>query len=152
MTEAEFAEYEEAEAEEYAGENVQAGYWAEGEAIERARKSHRLLLPHGAATAGHHFCHVVDDGSGERVGALWWYEDRDGRDSRAFVYHILVEPHLRRRGYGTAALKAVEAQARSLGMASVGLHVFAHNPEAIRVYERLGFRTTSLNMLKPLER
>jgi ribosomal protein S18 acetylase RimI-like enzyme len=46
----------------------------------------------------------------------------------------------------------VEAQARSLGMASVGLHVFAHNPEAIRVYERLGFRTTSLNMLKPLER
>jgi ribosomal protein S18 acetylase RimI-like enzyme len=150
MTEAEFAAYEQAEAEEYAGENVRAGYWAKDEAIERAWKAHRQLLPLGAATVGHHFCHVVASGSGERVGAIWWFEDRDGREPRAFVYHILVEPHLRRRGYGSAALTAVEAQARSLGMAAVGLHVFAQNPDAIRVYERLGFRTTSLNMLKPL--
>ena len=150
MTEAEFVVYGQAEAREYAGENVQAGYWAEDEAIERARKSHRLLLPQGAATAGHHFCHVVDERSGARVGAIWWFEDREGRAPRAFVYHVLVEPHLRRRGYASAALAAVEAQARALGMAAVGLHVFVHNPEAIRVYERLGFRTTSLNMLKPL--
>jgi hypothetical protein len=65
MTEAEFAVYEQAEAEEYAGENVRAGYWAEDEAAERARKSHRLLLPHGAATAGHHFCRRRH-GSGKR--------------------------------------------------------------------------------------
>ena len=152
MTDAEFAAYEQAEAEEYAGENVLAGYWREDEAIERARKAHRLLLPLGAATPGHHFCHVVDIGSGARVGAIWWFEDRDGREPRAFVYHVLIEPHLRRKGYASAALLAVEAQARAQGMAAVGLHVFAHNPGAIRVYERLGFRTTSLNMLKPLER
>ncbi len=150
MTEAEFAVYEQAEAEEYAGENVQAGYWGEDKAIERARMAHRLLLPHGAATAGHHFCHVVDIGSGARVDAIWWFEDRNGREPRAFVYHILVEPLLRRKGYASAAWKAVEAQARSLGMAAVGLHVFAHNPGAIRVYGRLGFRTKSLNMPKPL--
>ena len=128
MTEAEFAVYEQAEAEEYAGENVLAGYWGEDEAIERAWMADRLLLPHGAATAGHHFCHVVDMEAGQRVGAIWWFEDRDGREPRAFVYHVLVEPHLRRRGYGSAALKAVEAQARSLGMAAVGLHVFAPQP------------------------
>jgi len=150
MTESEFSAYEQAEAQEYAGENVRAGYWAEAEAIDRAWKSHRLLLPQGASTAGHHFCHVVDEKSGEHVGSIWWFEDREGSVPRAFVYHILVEPRWRRKGYGSAALMAVEAQARALGMVAVGLHVFAHNPEAIRVYERLGFRTTSLNMLKPL--
>ncbi len=150
MTEFEFNAYEQAEAQEYARENVLAGYWAEDEAFERARKSHRMLLPQGAATAGHHFCHVVDEKSGERVGAIWWFEDREGSEPRAFVYHVLVEPRWRRKGYGSAALTAVEAQARALGMVAVGLHVFAHNPEAIRVYERLGFLTTSLNMLKPV--
>ena len=150
MTEAEFDLYEQAEAQEYAAENIRAGYWAEDEAIERARESHRMLLPQGVATPGHHFCHLIDAGSEARVGAVWWFENREGRAPRAFVYHIVIEPQLRRRGYGSAALAGVEAQARALGMAAVGLHAFAHNPEAIRVYEALGFRTTSLNMLKPL--
>jgi len=151
MTEIEFSAYEQAEAQEYASENVLAGYWAEDEAIDRARKSHRLLLPKGASTPGHHFCHIVDIESGERVGAIWWYEDREGSTPRAFVYHILVEPRRRRRGYASAALTEVETQARALGMLTVGLHVFAQNPEAVRVYERLGFRTASLNMLKQLQ-
>ncbi len=51
------------------------------------------------------------------------------------------------RGYGSAG---VEAEARALGMAAMALHVFAHNPGAIRAYERFGFHTTSLNMLKLL--
>ena len=151
MTEIEFSAYQQAEAQEYASENVLAGYWAGDEAIDRARKSHRLLLPQGASTAGHHFCHVVDPKNGERVGAIWWFEDREGSSPRAFVYHILVEPRWRRRGYASAALTEVETQARALGMVAVGLHVFAHNPEAVRVYERLGFRTASLNMLKLLQ-
>jgi ribosomal protein S18 acetylase RimI-like enzyme len=151
MTENEFSAYEGAEALEYAAENVLAGYWAEDEAIDRARRSHRLLLPQGACTVGHHFCHVVDPRGGERVGAIWWFEDREGSTPRAFVYHIQVEPTWRRMGYASAALTEVETQARALGMLAVGLHVFAHNPEAVRVYERLGFRTASLNMLKLLQ-
>lgn len=150
MTESEFDEYEAAEAIEYAAENVRAGYWAEEEAIERARQAHRQLLPKGAHTPGHHFCHIIEAAGGARVGAIWWYEDRVGDPARAFVYHVIVDPPMRRKGLATAALKAVEAEARAMGLAAIGLHVFAHNPGAILAYEKLGFRTSSLNMLKPL--
>lgn len=80
MTEAEFDLYEQAEAQEYAAENIRAGYWAEDEAIERARESHRMLLPQGVATPGHHFCHLIDAGARrgwERCGGL-----RTGRGGR----------------------------------------------------------------------
>jgi ribosomal protein S18 acetylase RimI-like enzyme len=142
--------YEQAEAQDDASENVLAGFWERDEAIDRARKPHRLLPPQGASTAGHHSCHVVDPKSGEREAAIGWFEVRGGSTPRAFVDHILVEPKRRRRGYASAALTEVETQARALSMAAVGLHVFAHNPEAVRVYERLGFRTASLNMLMRL--
>jgi hypothetical protein len=33
-------------------------------------------------------------------------------------------------------------------MATIGLHVFMQSTGVIRAYERLGFHTTSLNMVK----
>ena len=150
MSEAEFGTYEQATVEGYAEENVQAGYWEAEEALERARQSLRQILSQGIATPGHHFCRVEDVESGETVGTVWWFEDRAGKVPRAYVYYIVVEPRRRRRGYGSAALRAMEAEARGLGMAAVRLHVFAHNHAAIRAYERPGFHTTSLTMLKPL--
>jgi GNAT superfamily N-acetyltransferase len=150
MSEAEFGVYEQAEVQEFAAANVQAGCWAAEDALEHAWKIHRALLPEGILTAGHHFCSVIDAGSGRPVGGVWWFEDRGGRVPRAFIYHIIINQPMRRRGYGSAALVEVEEQARSLGMRFVGLHVFAHNPQAIRVYEQVGFRTTGLNMEKRL--
>jgi len=81
---------------------------------------------------------------------MWWFEDRGGRVPRAFICHIIIDEQMQRRGYGSAALMEVEEQARRLGMSSVGLHVAAHNLEAIRVYERLGFKTAGVNRVKPL--
>jgi ribosomal protein S18 acetylase RimI-like enzyme len=150
LTEVQFDAYEQAEVQGYAALNVRAGYWAEEDALERAWNEHRALLTEGMQTAGHHFCSVTDAGSGQPVGVVWWSEDRGGSVPRAFLYHIIIDEQMRRRGYGSAALVEVEEQARRLGMSLVGLHVAAHNLEAIRVYERLGFKTAGLNMVKPL--
>jgi GNAT superfamily N-acetyltransferase len=150
LTEEQFSAYEQREVQEYAALNARAGYWAEEEALERAWKDHRALLPEGIRTAGHHFFSVRDAGRGQPVGVVWWFEDRGGSVPRAFIYHIVIEEPMRRRGYGSAALVEVEKQARRLGMSAMGLHVAAHNPEAIRVYERLGFKTAGLYMVKPL--
>lgn len=48
----------------------------------------------------------------------------------------------RGRALGEAIMRDVLDSARALGLARVGLEVLVQNTHAIRVYERLGFRTT----------
>jgi len=45
----------------------------------------------------------------------------------------------------------IEEKARELGIEQVGLHVFAYNDVAKNLYESIGYRTSSMNMLKDLE-
>jgi GNAT superfamily N-acetyltransferase len=53
--------------------------------------------------------------------------------------HLEVLGPLQRRGIGTALLRAGEATARKLGHRRVALGVGADNPDARRLYERLGY-------------
>ena len=46
--------------------------------------------------------------------------------------------------------QAAEAEVRRLGLYGIGLHVFGHNSGARLLYERLGYRTTNINMFKSL--
>jgi ribosomal protein S18 acetylase RimI-like enzyme len=46
---------------------------------------------------------------------------------------------------------ALEALATDLGLRYLGLHVFAHNPGARQLYEKLGYTVRSLNMIKNLD-
>jgi len=50
-----------------------------------------------------------------------------------------VLPQARRRGIGTALLLSAESLARSRGCRAVGLGVGVDNPEAERIYRRLGY-------------
>jgi len=45
---------------------------------------------------------------------------------------------------------AVEEFAKSLGLESIGLHVFAHKTAAMKLYAGLGYEVTSQNMVKKL--
>jgi GNAT superfamily N-acetyltransferase len=56
-----------------------------------------------------------------------------------YVSNAAVRPDRRGRGIGAALFKAAEAEARSLGCASICLDVETENSGAIRLYERLGF-------------
>ena len=69
----------------------------------------------------------IGGGQFQRVGAL-----------RLFALN--VGPAFRRRGVGTALVKAVEAIAAEKGLAEVNLEVTTDNEDAIRLYRKLGYR------------
>lgn len=149
MTGKEFEEYLERDIERYAEENVKAGYWAPGEALEESLKAHQQLLPQGMATKDHHFLKIQDEG-GMVIGEAWLKANQDAPLPSAFLYALFVEEAHRGRGYGKQAMLALEEKAKELGLRTLALHVFAQNPRAMALYEGLGYEVKSLNMEKLL--
>jgi GNAT superfamily N-acetyltransferase len=62
----------------------------------------------------------------------------------------MLDEARRGQGYGKQAMLAIEAVAKDLGIETIGLHVFAHNPAAMQLYKGLGYEPTSQNMVKHL--
>src|SRR6202042_1896567 len=60
------------------------------------------------------------------------------------VLGLAVAPEARRRGVATALLAAAEQRARARGARKLSLRTFSTNPEAIRLYSRLGFEREGL--------
>ena len=58
------------------------------------------------------------------------------------MFALDVGAVFRSQGIGTALIKAVENEARRKGLKSVNLEVALQNPDALRLYERLGYRRT----------
>ena len=54
-------------------------------------------------------------------------------------------------GVAISTLQATEHFAVEQGLSAIGLHVFAHNTGAQALWQALGYRVTSSNMLKTLE-
>jgi len=118
-----------------------------------ARRFMETLLPQGPQTPGQHFESIVV--GGQSVGRLWWAEQLDETPPRAYIYDLEVAEEHRGKGVGTAAMQALEDEARRLGAEQVMLSVFFKNSGAIRLYERLGFRPSEtgkagMRMSKPL--
>jgi ribosomal protein S18 acetylase RimI-like enzyme len=130
----------------YADENVTAGHWSADSALALAEAQFAELLPDGLDTQGSWLWSVVE-AAGEEVGILWVARRREGR---AFIYDIEMNPARRGEGFGTAALLALEDWCRANGFSTIGLHVFGHNEGAWRLYRRLGYKATSVQMEKPL--
>jgi len=119
-------------------------------ALAAARRSFAELLPDGPATAGHHILAVAADDRPEPIGMVWLAERGTGPDREGFVYDIVIRADLRGRGYGTAALTALESFARSLGLSRIALHAFGHNEGAVRLYMRQGYRVDDVLMHKDI--
>jgi RimJ/RimL family protein N-acetyltransferase len=154
MTPAEYGPWLEAQTQAYAEEKVQAGTWAAAGALERAAAEHRELLPQGLATPNHYLYTIQAEASPsaapQAVGVMWlavppW------QPPMVFVYDFLIYPPYRRRGYALQALAAAEDQARALGLATIGLHVFGHNHAARALYEKAGYIVTDVSMAKKLK-
>jgi ribosomal protein S18 acetylase RimI-like enzyme len=136
---------------DYARQNVAAGRWPEAGALERSRSEFASLLPQGQATPDHHWLEIRAGDDGPRVGHLWFtLQERQGRRT-AFVYQLEVLAAYRRQGHARRAFGALESLAREMGVASIGLHVFAFNAPAQALYRALGYEVTSLNMNKQLD-
>ena len=86
-----------------------------------------------------------------QVGVLWFTVRDEGVGPHAFVYDVRIFEEFRRRHYGTSAFCALEAHARKLGLTSICLQVLGENLAARTMYEKLGYASTYVLMLKDME-
>jgi ribosomal protein S18 acetylase RimI-like enzyme len=75
------------------------------------------------------------------LGSAYGLLDPARRDAGR-VGGMWVDPAWRRRGVGRALLQEVMVWGRSRGLRRLGLWAPDHNPAAIALYSRAGFRTT----------
>ncbi len=151
MTEVEFQAYRAKSIPDYAAEHACAGNWHPSEALERAQKEFDHLLPDGVNTKNHFLYSLVNE-DGEKVGLLWYQLDDMRPTKTAFIYDFVVFEPFRRRGYGSAALAALEERLRSLEVQKIELHVFGHNTVAQALYRKAGYEVTGLYMTRILVR
>ena len=145
-----YEQYLDAAVRAYADENVESGRWSADGALERSRDDFSKSLPEGLNTPDNYLFEIKSDEKGPTVGFIWFaVVERHGLKS-AFVYDVEVKPEFRRQGHARAAFEALEPLVTELGLSSIGLHVFAHNPGAQALYDELGYKVTSINMLKNL--
>lgn len=138
---------------DYAAGNVAVGRSTPATALELSRSDFAALLPQGLATPNQHWLEIHAGSGGVTApphGHLW-FAVQDGPDGRgAFVYQLFVMPAHRRQGHARRACHALEALAREMGVARIGLHVFGFNDAAQALYRSLGYTVSGLNMAKTL--
>ncbi|MEU3923200.1 GNAT family N-acetyltransferase [Streptomyces sp. NPDC029004] len=148
MSEAEFAQWRATDIENYAQNWIARGVPA-AEARAKSEAQHSALLPDGLASPGIRL-HVL-----EREGTVVGHvlvgrrEVRPG-ETGAYVYDIEVVEGQRGRGHGRSLMLLAERVALDAGLPLLGLHVFADNTPALRLYESLGYETTHINSFKQL--
>lgn len=148
MADEEYAVWERRSLEGFAQSWIDRGM-SEERARAKAEASRREHLSQGAATPGVELNVVVRDGA--VIGSLWTgRRELTPGEEAAFVYDIEVAEEQRGRGYGRALMLLAERMAVESGVRQLGLHVFAGNTPALRLYESLGFETTAVNSYKSL--
>jgi ribosomal protein S18 acetylase RimI-like enzyme len=136
----------------YAQDNIASGRWPADGAVERSLAEFMGLLPLGLATPDNHLFEILATPDGPSVGAIWYaVEDKHGIRG-AYVYDVEIKPEYRRQGHARRAFELLETIVAEQGLASIGLHVFGHNPGAQALYQQLGYAVTGINMLKPLRK
>jgi ribosomal protein S18 acetylase RimI-like enzyme len=147
-----FDAYREAAIVGYAEDNIASGRWPRDGALEQSRANFESLLPQGLATPDNYLFEIKAADGGPTVGTLWFaVEERHGIRA-AYVYDVEISAAHRRQGHATRAFDALESRVTALGLSSIGLHVFGHNPGAQALYAKLGYVVTGINMVKRLGR
>lgn len=135
MTPDDFAAFMAVMVDDYAETLAESGLALE-EAQERSREQTGQLIPDGQDSPGMEF--FTGWVGNEPVGRLWLNVDQP----MTFVYDVEVLEEQRRKGYGAGLMNAAAAWSRDHGHPAIGLNVFAHNPGARALYDRLGYRVT----------
>jgi ribosomal protein S18 acetylase RimI-like enzyme len=84
-------------------------------------------------------------------GAVEGYDYMALRGPAAVLHDLIVDPDYRGRGVGSALLTAMVATLSTLRAPRVVLSTAERNTSAQRLFERLGFRRTMVEMTKELE-
>jgi ribosomal protein S18 acetylase RimI-like enzyme len=154
-------------------------HWLEGTGKDRAllvrflARSYQELAPstndfsHLATTVERYFCAETplwwvvreDENAAEqpnahrpKIACLWMGNaiDQVAGDRYAHIFLLYVVPEHRRQGIGSALMQQVQQWAKARGDRQIGLQVFCNNQAALELYQRLGYQTQSLLMVKKL--
>ncbi|MBN1858810.1 GNAT family N-acetyltransferase [Candidatus Bipolaricaulota bacterium] len=151
MTQKNYERYVASAVPSYARDQIEAGNWRAGTALEQAQAVFERLLPDGLQSEGQSLNIIVDASSEEAVGHIWYAVASHGDRRFVALYDFLIYPSFRRRGYGRVALAALEAETDRLGLQEMMLHVFGHNAAARALYTKMGFVETDVTMAKKLQ-
>lgn len=86
------------------------------------------------------------------VGCLWLGNaiDQATGERHAHIFLLYIAPEHRRRGLGAALVIHAENWARQRGDVQIGLQVFLSNQPALNLYQKLGYQSHSILMIKSL--
>ncbi len=110
------------------------------DARSQAERETARDLPLGAETTSQTLL-CIEDGS-TLLGYLWI----NVADGIAFINDFHILPAHQGQGHGKAALLVLRMRLASDGVTQIRLRVAAGNPRAQALYQRMGFRTTGINM------
>jgi ribosomal protein S18 acetylase RimI-like enzyme len=142
MTDDETAAYAASQLDVYVTARVSAG---ESESAAREVASAQFV----EFPAPGHRLHAIVDG-GVRVGALWLGPAANRSAEIEWIFSVEVLPEFRGRGYGKAAVRLAEEDARAHGAVELALNVFHDNATARGLYRSAGFEVRSEQMGKRL--
>jgi ribosomal protein S18 acetylase RimI-like enzyme len=112
-----------------------------------ARKELQEDLPLEVSTPDH--CLLCIEENKDLIGYLWY--KLVGGES-VFILDFVVLEQFRSKGYGTAALTALEEHLAKFDAKQIKLRVAYYNKRALALYEKLGFTITGYNMAKTLKK
>jgi ribosomal protein S18 acetylase RimI-like enzyme len=135
----------------YAEQNTLSGRWPASLAQELSRTEHEKLLPQGLATKDNYFFEIQSPEQNCVVGSVWVAVIERTGVRMGYVYDVKIDESYRRQGHATRAFRALESFIQSLGLATIGLNVFAYNTGAKALYESLGYGVTNHFMQKNFE-
>ena len=125
---------------EFADELMNSGEFTEEEARKKTRQTISELLPKGLKTKDHYLFDVTVKDQSNSIGILYLAIQEENQSKTAFIYDIEIDESLRGKSLGTQVLRAAEDFAVDNGANEIGLHVFAKNTGAFRLYQKLGYQ------------
>jgi len=146
MSDADVRTFVPAQTDEYADGIERHGGWSREDARAKAERDMAQAFPGGKPQPGNHLFHLVEEATGERVGLLWYREDRRG----LWLNQVLIVPARRGEGLGREAMALLEDEARRLGALRIELNVFGGNEPARNLYRSLGYGEDAVVMSKPM--
>ena len=150
MNEAKYQAYLSTAIAGYAQGHVDAGNWTAENALGLATQQYHELLPDGLNSKNNYLFSIEDVATQTLVGMLWFAVMERGGHKGVFVFDVKIDEVFRRHGYGEQAFQALETKVRELGLHTISLHVFGHNLPARAMYEKLGYVTTNVQMMKTI--
>lgn len=144
LREEEFAAWDEAHRAEYLRGLIEFAALSPDAAAAKVARDIPAVLPEGLATENVRIWAVEVDG--RKVGTVFL----GLRGAGAWLYDITIAEAERGRGYGRAAMTALEDEVRALGHDSLALNVWGGNEVARGLYRSLGYAEESVEMRKRL--